>query len=134
MKLRLKFVYGICPALIFVVRQFGLNGLQGNARSFMVFIRRDHWGEEALLEHELTHVKQFYRFFPLIPTHAILYKFSKKYRLNCEVEAYKKQLSFYDDQGPFVHERKLIGFAMSLTKNYGLNITQGEAEELLCGK
>lgn len=131
MRIHLKFVYKVCPAPIFYVWKFTLKGFMGNTRGFVVLIRRDHIDDKPVLEHELIHVRQFYRFFPLCFIHSFLYLFWERYRLSCEIEAYKKQLSLYDDAGPFVYDRKLIGFAMSLTKNYGLKITQLEAEEML---
>ncbi len=127
MKIRLKFVYGICPAFIFYVKTLGSDG---ETRGMLIRIRISRFYMKDILGHELVHVRQFYRM-PII--HGILYYLWGRYRLRCEVEAYREQLSYYVDAGPFMHHRKLIEFASLLSKNYRLNITQCEAEELIGG-
>lgn len=127
MKIQLKFVYGMCPALIFYVRTLES---YGETRGVIVRIRTSPFYIKDVLGHELTHVRQFYRL-PII--HSFLYYFWARYRLKCEVEAYKEQLSYYADAGPYVYNRKLIAFAKMLSENYRLNITRDEAEELIGG-
>lgn len=90
-------------------------------RGPFILIRPKFKEEKGLLEHETIHVRQWWKN-PLF--HALRYKLSKKYRLQCEVAAYKHQLKFYDKD-----ETKL--FATFISNNYKLNISQEEAEKLL---
>lgn len=92
-------------------------------RGFFIFIRPEHKENYALIEHEKVHVKQFWRSFCL---HAFRYKFSKEYRLRCEVEAFKRQLEYLRNDN---NQRKY--FAKYLSENYDLDITFGEAFILL---
>ena len=127
MKIQLKFVYGICPALIFYVHTLQYDG---ETRGMVVRVRTSKPYIRDVIGHELIHVRQFYRL-PVI--HSILYYFWAPYRLQCEVEAYREQLSYYADAGPYVYNSKIIAFAKLLSKNYRLNITRDEAERLIGG-
>lgn len=91
----IKFVYKIFPAIVIYNDKLVPNGFGGYTRLFAIFLKNKYKTDEGLLQHELTHVKQFYRI-PLL--HSYLYMFSKKYRLKCEIEAYKVQLSYYTDK------------------------------------
>lgn len=64
----------------------------GCANAFIIRIRPSHKDDRGLLEHELIHVKQFWCHGLLI--HSVLYRYNKRYRLKCEVEAYRKQLEY----------------------------------------
>jgi hypothetical protein len=81
-----------------------------------VFIKPSYKADEGLLQHELTHVKQFWH----NPLFGLWYQFSKKDRLKYEAEAYKVQMKFCP-----VDRTEL--FASFLVKNYKLNITMDEA-------
>lgn len=63
----------------------------GEARAWFIKIRTHHKDDVGLLEHEKIHVWQFWR---TLGFHGLLYKFSKRYRLKAEVEAYRKQLEY----------------------------------------
>ena len=63
----------------------------GAANGPVVRIRPGYEDDRGLLEHELTHVKQWWRTLGL---HSILYLCSKRYRLKAEVEAYREQLKY----------------------------------------
>ena len=91
--------------------------------AFVVFIRPEYRNDAGLIAHELTHVRQFWRWLGL---NGLLYKFSKKWRTRFEVEAYRKQLEF----SPHALEH----FAVSLSTKYALNITHDRAIELLKGQ
>lgn len=93
----------------------------GCARLMFVFIRPEYRDDRGLLEHELMHVRQFYRS-PL--THGIRYRLSQRYRLACEVEAYREQMKHAD--------RDLSGlFGLFISRDYGLDVSLGEAQRLL---
>ncbi len=64
----------------------------------------------------------------LVPSlfHGLLYKFVSRYRLACEVSAYKKQLECYDDD----RTELLAGF---LASKYDLDIGHTTAIKLLKG-
>lgn len=89
-------------------------------RSCFVFIRPRYKGNKGLLAHELEHVKQWYRN-PLF--HSLKYKFSKSYRLQCELSAYRMQLNFTP--------LGLEGFAYYLANDYSLDLTYEQAKQLL---
>lgn len=92
----------------------------GCARGPVILIRPEYRGDTGLLEHEKTHVWQFWRTFGL---HSFLYLFSKSYRLKAEVEAYRVQLTYASAQA--------LRFAGFLSANYGLDISQEDALKLL---
>ena len=85
-------------------------------------IKRGLKHDKGLLEHELTHYKQYKRTFMLFE---ILYLF-KYFRKKFEVEAYRKQLEFCDNK-----EFCLDIFSERLALKYGLGITKEEARRLL---
>jgi len=90
--MKLKFVYGILPAFVFYVDS--LDGFGGKANGPVVRVLKKYSGsDEGLLQHELTHVKQWYRTFF---THGFWYMFVENYRLDAEIEAYKVQAKYYD--------------------------------------
>jgi len=90
--MKLIFVYKVLPAVLFytdnINPKFG-----GMTYGPVVFIRNKYKEDYGLLEHELNHVKQWYR---TLGTHPIWYRLSAKYRLNCEIQSYKVQASYYD--------------------------------------
>ena len=82
-----------------------------------IFIRPKYRGDEGLLHHELTHVRQGWRM--------LLYPFPK-YRLRLEVEAYREQMKWCRT-GAVVDI-----FAGYLVSDYGLSISLEQAKaELL---
>jgi len=94
----------------------------GASKFFMVWIREPYRGDKGLLEHEKMHVRQSY--LGLFIIHQLAYTFSKWYRLQCEVQAYKEQLKHYDDD----RSEMFAGF---IANHYNLDVTQEEALELL---
>lgn len=97
----------------------------GCANAMIVRIRPRYVSDEGLLQHELTHVRQSYRLLLLI--HALLYLFSRSYRLYAEVEAYRKQLEY-----SVKRDADIAFFAMMICTKYDLpTVCQSDVEELL---
>jgi hypothetical protein len=89
-------------------------------RGPVIFIRPKHRNDAGLLAHEIMHVKQWWR----NPAFGLFYRFSKQFRLEAEVEAYREQLRHYDtDQSDL--------FAQYLVEKYDLDIGLAEAQQLL---
>jgi hypothetical protein len=110
--MKLTFVYKILPALVHYTDNIK-NGFGGIVNGPYVRIRPKYEGvDEGLFQHELTHVKQWYR---TLGTHGIWYMCSETYRLNCEIEAYKVQASYYNyDAFPWM--AKMIASKYNITK------------------
>jgi len=84
---------------------------KGVAIGCFVFIKKD--SDNALLQHELVHVRQFWRN-PLMP---LLYLLSKRKRYQYEIEAYRESIRC---------GRKPIECAYSIVNNYRLNVLAGD--------
>ena len=97
----------------------------GITRAFVISIRPKYKDDKGLLEHEKTHVRQWYKTLGL---HGLLYAFWRTYRLNCELEAYKEQMQYAPDLKVAVDK-----FADFLANKYGLDITIDRAVYLLRG-
>lgn len=113
----------------------------------LIKIRPKHSESVGLLEHEKTHVRQWYFCFLVLvvlatilactvyaplavigglgpSAHGVMYKFCRPYRLWSEVQAYRKQI----EEGSYVD----IAFAVSsLAADYDLNIDERQASLLL---
>lgn len=76
-----------------------------------IFIRPERKGDEGLLEHEKTHVRQFWR----NPFMFLWYVFSKQARYQYELEAYRVQLRY--------SPHRLYGYAVTLATKYGLDLS-----------
>jgi len=83
-------------------------------------------GDVSVLKHGLQHVRQFWNH-PF--THALWYKYSKRYRLQCEVEAYSEQLRWPPACDDTMYYRGC--FARFISTTYNLNITEDKAYGLL---
>lgn len=64
------------------------SGFKGATRLFVIWIKKSERDNTKLLNHELVHVKQFWRTLGL---HGLLYRFSTTYQMNAECEAYATQ-------------------------------------------
>ena len=120
-----KFVYGIFPAIISYPDSGIKEGSAGTTSGIFIKIRPNYKDDKGLLEHELVHVKQWYRTFTL---HSILYKYSSKYRLNSEIEAYKVQLKVNKDEGK---QDYADFYSKRITEMYDLDITTFEVKKML---
>ena len=105
--------------LVFYVKKLP-DGFGGKANGPVIRILREYKGNRGLLAHELVHVKQW---FITCGLHSILYKFSKTYRLRCEVKAYREQLKY--------SPTKLGTFAWFIAHIYNLDVTVSQAMEML---
>ena len=98
----------------------------GYARAWFIRIRPEYKNDKGLMEHELVHIAQFWHC-PLF--HGLLYLSCSSYRLNCEVEAYREQLKYAPAIYNSGYYRKL--YASYIAHDYGLDITEAEAENKL---
>lgn len=100
-------------------------------RGFFIFVRIKYKDDTALLEHELVHVRQFWRTFGLS---LLLYSLSKKYRLAAEVEAYQTQLQVHERMDTLTSEEmdavRLL-YADFISTKYRLDISTVDAYRLL---
>jgi hypothetical protein len=117
----IKFVYKILPVFVFYTDKFIKPQHGGISLAIFCFIRPKYKSDEGLLQHELTHSRQFYRN-PIL--HLCLYRFWDKYKLECEVEGYKVQLKYYPTDLTDL-------FAGFIAERYELDITKEKAKELL---
>jgi hypothetical protein len=97
-------------------------GKAGQAKFWFIKIRPSYKDDIGLLNHEIEHVRQFWRYGLLV--HQVLYPLSKQYRLKCEVEAYKIQLKYYTD------DRTEL-FAEFICNNYSLNVEKEDVIKML---
>jgi hypothetical protein len=95
---------------------------RGTTRGFLIFIRPQYKDDRGLLEHEKVHRKQFFKHGLFI--HSLLYKFVPEYRIASEVEAFREQARWYEDD-------RLPHFAKIIATRYGLNVTEEAALKLL---
>jgi len=97
------------------------SGFGGMAHGPVIRILERLRGDEGIRQHELTHVKQWVCTLGLL---GLFYYFIPKFRLWCEVQAYKKQMKYYADDRSW-------RFAESIATKYRLDITQEQAHILL---
>lgn len=93
----------------------------GVANGPIIRILKSHKDDIGLHKHEMVHVKQWLRTFMI---HPFFYKFSKQYRLDSEVEAYREQLKYYKDD-------RSIQFAGFIADDYDLDIKKEDVVLLL---
>jgi hypothetical protein len=120
--MEIRWVFKCLPAFIFYGDFLRRNG--GVTFGPFILIRKKYEGDaspaaEGLIEHELTHVRQFYRTCGL---NGPRYLFAR-WRLAYEVEAYKAELRYAPDAAG--------RFAWCLANRYRLGITESEALKLL---
>jgi hypothetical protein len=108
---------------IFQTNQFIPKRFSAYTFACFILVRPEHRDNKPLIEHEKVHVHQFWRTLGL---NGMFYLFSKKKKLEYEVEAYKKQLSI--EKNP-EYAKEL--FALWLSTNYNLDITKEEAKRML---
>jgi len=125
--MKVYWVYEHFPAFLFVTNVFVSANAGATTFGPLVFIRPSKTfptiskeRAEGLREHELVHVKQFYR---TCGFNGILYLFSKKWRMKYEIEAYREQLKYVPES--------LDTFATYLVVRYRLNVTFDEMRTLL---
>ena len=109
------------PALIFYTPRFKRKDWQAAiAKGPLVFIRPEYKDDEALLNHELFHVLQWWI---TLGTHPLLYTFVSKYRYWSEIYAYRRQLRKYPEN--------IDLYAGYIADHYNLNVTKEQAKRHL---
>lgn len=126
MKWKMRWAWFI-PVWFRVKELSGPKGAEFHTFLFLMwcYIDPKYKDDEGLYQHELVHAKQHIRTFFL---QAILYRVSRKYRLNAELEAYCYQLNFYDESR---HANLIWLFGGYIADWYDLDISQSEAAAML---
>jgi len=117
--MKIKFVFSILPAFVF----YGTKVDGGEARGMIIRINEKYLSDRGILEHELVHVRQFYKL-PII--HSLFYLLIKSYRYECELEAYAEQLRWYSSG---IYEDNILRFSNMLLEKYHLDILYGRIEK-----
>ena len=120
----IRFIYRVIP--IPIIYKDSLVKLAGKSYGVFIAIKESHRYNEALLQHELVHCRQFYRTLGL---HGILTLVSKKYRLRAEVEAYKVTIEYKG----YTEESEYEWIVDTLYTNYNLDTTKEEIRRQLNG-
>ncbi|WP_278940774.1 hypothetical protein [Pseudomonas helleri] len=123
------------------------NGFGGTAQGPIIKMLSKYKGDTGLIEHEKTHVRQWYAalviwlllcalltllvspslwpLFGLSPfLHQLLYKLVRPYRCWCEVQAYRKQIAV----GGYLSNDFAVA---ALVEKYGLKLSADKARALL---
>ena len=98
----------------------------GYAKAWFIRIRPRYKDDKGIHAHELKHVEYWWKYGII---GRLLYKFSKTYRLNEEVECYKEQLKYAPATGNPEHYRDM--YAGFIADDYNLDISKEEALLLL---
>ncbi len=117
--MKTKIVFGFLPAFVF----YGSKVEGGKTKGIFIRINGKYLDDRGLLEHELIHVKQFYKL-PFI--NEFLYTLFKSYRYKCELEAYAEQLNWYPVE---TFEDKILRFSNMLLQKYRLDFTYERIEK-----
>ena len=125
-----KWVYGIFPAFIKYTEKVSY-GRAGTANMMFIRILPDARDDVGLLNHEMTHVRQWYR---TIGLHTLLYAWSERYRLSAEAEAYAVQVLSYPEDDSQKANRRIDLFARFISTTYDLHITEAEARDRIMSK
>lgn len=119
--MKIKFVYGILPAIIVYTNNIADTRFGAIANGPLIRMRPKYITDHGLHEHELTHVKQWWRTLGL---HGLLYAMSARYRLNSEIEAYREQLKFGSASD-------VVWMTTAIQTKYDLNVSREKISELL---
>lgn len=113
--------FGLIPVPVFYTDS-NLGGY--DARDYWLFIRmkKAFKHDEGLHQHELKHIEQTWK--GLVVIHFALYHLWKRYRMRCEVKAYRRQMHY----PPYL---TLDQAAMLLSTKYDLGISFAEAKKAL---
>jgi hypothetical protein len=126
MNLAWRTVFGCIPVPIVYVAALG-EGRGGETRGPVVRIASRYRDplDEGLHQHELEHVRQFWRL-PIV--HSLLYATSKRYRLRSEAGAYRIQMRWPDGRGGAL---PLEEAAWYLATEYRLDVSVDEARRAI---
>lgn len=114
------------PLAVLVATSWLPRGIAGIAIGPLVLLVRKRFADQALRAHELVHVRQFYRSLGLFP---VLYLLWPAYRLRCEVEAYRVQVSLQPNDA--ARGRLTEQAAAMLATHYCLRISKDCARAAL---
>jgi hypothetical protein len=95
----------------------------GYAKAWFIRIRPKYKDDFGILQHELIHVAYWWKYGII---GRLLYKFSKKWRLNEELDAYREQLKYALNQE--YYRDMYAGF---IADNYNLDITKSEVLKII---
>ena len=84
----MNFVYKILPYFIIRTKLLDSTWVAGISLWLVVLVKSD--ANEAVIKHEETHIKQQWRYTPIL--FALLYFASDKWRLKFEIEAYRETI------------------------------------------
>ncbi len=102
------------------------DGFAGQTTAWSIKIKLGYEGDVGLLEHEKTHVWQFWR---TCGFHSLFYFCFKSYRQWSEVEAYREQLCWPPAISHIIQSKQR--YAEFLASKYDLSITIEKAIKLL---
>ena len=81
-----------------------------------IFIRSPYWNDNALIQHEKQHIRQFYK----NPIQSLTYHFNKERRYKMELEAYAVQVVAgglkIDEASGFIYKNYQLGKPYKLIK------------------
>lgn len=123
--INISLIYNIVPIPIFY--SFWIMDRAAISLGLFIVVSKDLKHDKTTIQHELVHCKQFYRTLGL---HMILYSISDKYRLNSEIEAYRKTI----EVAGYTEQSQSEWIVKSIYKDYELSITKAEIRELLYRK
>jgi len=139
--MKFKRIFKVIPVPIFYVDKVR-DMFAGVSYGMWVKIKKEYRDDEGLLQHELTHCKQWYRTFGIHGCMCIastgkfwfikfpgwLVKRGKKWKFKAEVEAYVIQTIYCSEN---LHLSRIDLFAGFIADRYGLDVTKEEAKEAL---
>lgn len=120
----IHFVYFVLPAFVTWTDDIGADNRAAVTNGFRIRMRPKYRYDAGIMQHELQHVRQFYR--GLIP-------FCGMMHLEREIEAYRVQLRYYpEDDTAEKRDARITLFASFLANGYpDFSITQEEAQRVL---
>ena len=128
-KFRLKFVYGILPAFVFYTDKYVPRNVAGVAYENLVFIRPEYRENEEFLVHELTHVKQYYRY---LFTFRSLHRAYGKNPVPFEIEAVRAEVEYIRKKaGEGAAIRAALERVEALRQEYGSKIDRYKVYKLI---
>ena len=98
----------------------------GYARAWLIRIRPRYKDDKGMMEHELLHVGYWWKYGII---GRLLYKFSKRWRLNEEVACYREQLKHAP--ASLDPERYRDMYAGFIADDYGLDVSKGDVLKIL---
>lgn len=122
--MNIRLVYGVLPAFVTWIDTLPVNNKAGETHKCFITLLTSLKGQEPILQHELQHVRQWYRsFVPWLPELTVQQK---------EVQAYKWEARFYpEDDTQERRDQRLLTFAVILSINYPFGLSTADALALL---